>query len=90
MSETALVQCPLDDCEWTHLETTPDVDPDALMRQFAAVLSRQNIETELRRHFASHQVVDYLRTITRIQADNVRLAAEVDGLRDHIGRYIGD
>lgn len=71
-----IVGCPLDRCEWTHLEPSPVVTEGALANLFgpgvmAAVAKTQfheRLERALEQHFATHKPEDYLRTITRLQA----------------------
>lgn len=72
--ETTLI-CPVEDCGWEHVETSPLVPEGALAEVFGQgvmALQARNQHAEkceriLQQHHAGHSVADYLRTITRLR-----------------------
>lgn len=86
---TALYLCPVDGCAWqldelslppTRIAIGPDLDA-ALTANAKA--STQAMEATLREHMETHDVVDFLRTIQRLNQD---LAQGHSGIRPHVYR----
>lgn len=63
------LRCPVDGCTWIHDEPAMDI-PDGATEKDLADLSKlynAQIEDLLREHYSSHQLPDWLRTVTRLQ-----------------------
>lgn len=69
--------CPVDDCDWKLEQTLYEPPTDCLSDIFglgtmalaAGQHQQWDLERELDKHTRSHEPIDYLRTITRLQAD---------------------
>lgn len=75
--ETVVLTCPVDDCVWTHTETMPVIPEGVLagifgpgvMTVHARNVLRQRLEDALQAHHTTHEVADYLSTITRLRSE---------------------
>jgi hypothetical protein len=89
-----LLECPVDGCEWTMdpdagagpVQYTVRTDlpwNEAVSAAVAEVALRRAAEVErlVREHAESHDVLDYLRTIRRLEQD---LAQQGSGIRPHM------
>ena len=84
------IHCPL--CDWTY--TVPPlpagIDENTLAEAFgpgimlAQARNQRSAETEARlsEHFKTHQLIDWLRKVTALQAEIERLNAELAMLRE--------
>jgi len=61
--------CPVDDCTWTHDQPPMEI-PDGVTEADLTDLSKLHnaqIEDILRTHYASHELEDWLRTVSRLK-----------------------
>jgi hypothetical protein len=91
----SLLTCPVDGCEWEldhgimdkpgryvmPINPTPE-DVTASINA-AATKRAELVEASVREHAESHDVLDFLRTINRLQQD---LAQQSSGIRPHVYR----
>lgn len=76
--------CPVDDCGWSYddhprdLETLVDNLGLDVLRTHAILTRRENA---LRAHLESHDVLDWARTVGRLQEEAARKDSLIDQLR---------
>ena len=86
------IECPAHGCTWTLTPERPEVPSGALASVFGAgtmadvamYQHHHQVEAQLREHFRTHELSDFLATITRLRSDYEARGNVIDSLKREV------